>query len=259
MKNGMKKKGLYLGANVFSTKVLIGDAIFTSPTGDGTASFRVHPSHAKVQSFAGQRSTFITQSFLRRWVFGSRDLPLCSQALYWLIWANPAVVWYEELHCPRPQQCMKWCLYILAYIPHNAVVTPCVCLFVCFCLFLLCFWGTTSAILSSHNVCNLRSHLLACQQALNLECASKASHPVLHCINSWAAVQCIPLPSISLWLTLIILISANILQTLWTQAIYGWMIINFFIISILKSLVILACSAGVFWVDETLFVFVILL
>ena len=187
-----EKKGLYLGANVFSTKVLIGDAIFTSPTGDGTASFRVHPSHAKVQSFAGQRSTFITQSFLRRWVFGSRDLPLCSQALYWLIWANPAVVWYEELHCPRPQQCMKWCLYILAYIPHNAVVTPCVCLFDCFCLFLLCFWGTTSAILSSHNVCNLRSHLLACQQALNLECASKASHPVLHCINSWAAAQCIP-------------------------------------------------------------------
>ena len=55
MKNGMKKKGLYLGANVFSTKVLIGDAIFTSPTGDGTASFRVHPSHAKVQSFAGQK------------------------------------------------------------------------------------------------------------------------------------------------------------------------------------------------------------
>ena len=66
MKNGMKKKGLYLGANVFSTKVLFGDAIFTSPTGDGTAIFRVHPSHAKVQSFAGQRSTFITQSFLRR-------------------------------------------------------------------------------------------------------------------------------------------------------------------------------------------------
>ena len=65
MKNGMKKKGLYLGANVFSTKVLIGDAIFTSPTGDGTASFRVHPSHAKVQSFAGQRSTFITQSFFK--------------------------------------------------------------------------------------------------------------------------------------------------------------------------------------------------
>ena len=32
-----EKKGLYLGANVFSTKVLIGDAIFTSPTGDGTA------------------------------------------------------------------------------------------------------------------------------------------------------------------------------------------------------------------------------
>ena len=196
MKNGMKKKGLYLGANVFSTKVLIGDAIFTSPTGDGTAIFRVHPSHAKVQSFAGQRKylhySVIFKTLSAECWTGSRDLPLCSQALYWLIWANPAVVWYEELHCPRLQQFMKWCLYILAYIPHNAVVTPCVCLFVRFCLFLLCFWGTTSAILSSHNVCNLHPHLLACQQALDLECASKASHPVLHCINSWAAVQCIP-------------------------------------------------------------------
>ena len=55
MKNGMKKKGLYLGANVFSTKLLIGDTILTSPTGDGTAILRGHPSHAKVQSFAGQR------------------------------------------------------------------------------------------------------------------------------------------------------------------------------------------------------------
>ena len=50
-----KKKALYLSVNVFSTKVLIGDTIFTSPTGDGTAILRGHPSHAKVYLFAGQR------------------------------------------------------------------------------------------------------------------------------------------------------------------------------------------------------------
>ena len=43
-----KKKALYLSVNVLSTKVLIGDTIFTSPTGDGTAILRGHPSHAKV-------------------------------------------------------------------------------------------------------------------------------------------------------------------------------------------------------------------
>ena len=42
------KYALYLSVNVFSTKVLIGDTIFTSPTGDGTAILRGHPSHAKV-------------------------------------------------------------------------------------------------------------------------------------------------------------------------------------------------------------------
>ena len=38
----------YLSVNVFSTEVLIGDTILTSPTGDGTAILRGHPSHAKV-------------------------------------------------------------------------------------------------------------------------------------------------------------------------------------------------------------------
>ena len=38
----------YLSINVFSTKVLIGDTILTSPNGDGTATLRGHPSHAKV-------------------------------------------------------------------------------------------------------------------------------------------------------------------------------------------------------------------
>ena len=42
------KNALCLRVSVFSTKVLIGDTIFTSPTGDGTAILPVHPSHAKV-------------------------------------------------------------------------------------------------------------------------------------------------------------------------------------------------------------------
>ena len=49
-----KKNALYLSVKVFSMKVLIGNTIFTSPTGDGTAIFRGHPSHAKVYPFAGQ-------------------------------------------------------------------------------------------------------------------------------------------------------------------------------------------------------------
>ena len=47
-----KKKALYLSVSVFSTKVLIGDTIFTSPNGDGTAILRGHPSHAKVSPLA---------------------------------------------------------------------------------------------------------------------------------------------------------------------------------------------------------------
>ena len=42
------KKTLHSSVNVFSMKVPIGDAILTSPTGDGTAILRGHPSHAKV-------------------------------------------------------------------------------------------------------------------------------------------------------------------------------------------------------------------
>ena len=49
MWNILKKKiALYLSVNVFSTKVLIRDTIFTSPNGDGTAILRGHPSHATV-------------------------------------------------------------------------------------------------------------------------------------------------------------------------------------------------------------------
>ena len=43
----VKKNGLYLSVNVFSTKVLTGDTILTSPTGEGTAILRDHPSHAR--------------------------------------------------------------------------------------------------------------------------------------------------------------------------------------------------------------------
>ena len=41
--------------SIFSTKVLTGDTNFTSPTGDGTAILRDHPSHAKVSPLAVQR------------------------------------------------------------------------------------------------------------------------------------------------------------------------------------------------------------
>ena len=50
-----KKCTFYLSVIVFSTKVLIGDTIFTSPNGDGTAILRGHPSHAKVSPPAVQR------------------------------------------------------------------------------------------------------------------------------------------------------------------------------------------------------------
>ena len=44
----INKNAPYLSVNVLSTKVLIEDTIFTSPTGDGTAILRGHPRHAKV-------------------------------------------------------------------------------------------------------------------------------------------------------------------------------------------------------------------
>ena len=51
----VKKCTFYLSVNVFSTKVLIGDTIFTSPNGDGTAILRGHLSHEKVSLLAVQR------------------------------------------------------------------------------------------------------------------------------------------------------------------------------------------------------------
>ena len=49
----IQKNGLSI--NVFSSKILIEDTIFTSPTGDGSAILCGHLSHTKVQLFAGQR------------------------------------------------------------------------------------------------------------------------------------------------------------------------------------------------------------
>ena len=47
-----KINALYLSVNVFSTKILIEDIIFTTLTKDETAIFPDHPSHAKVELFA---------------------------------------------------------------------------------------------------------------------------------------------------------------------------------------------------------------
>ena len=70
-----KKIFLDLNVNVFCAKVLIGDTIFTSPNGDGTAIFRGHPNHAV-------RREYLHFSVILRPRVLTRDLPLCSQALY---------------------------------------------------------------------------------------------------------------------------------------------------------------------------------
>ena len=48
IRNYYLKNALRLSVNVFSLKVLIGDTIFTSPSGEETAILRGHPIHAKV-------------------------------------------------------------------------------------------------------------------------------------------------------------------------------------------------------------------
>ena len=50
-KKKKEKNALYFSVKVFSTKVLIGDTIFKSPTGDRNAILRGHPSHAKASYF----------------------------------------------------------------------------------------------------------------------------------------------------------------------------------------------------------------
>ena len=62
----LKKRALYLSVDVFSTKVLIGDTIFMSPTENETAILRGHPSHAHEGQAVCSRlqgSTFISQFF----------------------------------------------------------------------------------------------------------------------------------------------------------------------------------------------------
>ena len=46
--NFLLKKALYFRVNVFITGVLIGDTIAMSPTGDGAAILRGHPSYVKI-------------------------------------------------------------------------------------------------------------------------------------------------------------------------------------------------------------------
>ena len=58
--------------------VLIRDSILMSPTGDGTATLRSHPSNVKVWPFAVQK---VVPSFLSHFKTLSIGLPLCSQAL----------------------------------------------------------------------------------------------------------------------------------------------------------------------------------
>ena len=80
-----KKDPLYFNFNVFSTKVMTGGRIFKPPTGDEAATLCGHPSHLKVSLAvlsAKACSTFISQLFFKTFSIRTRDIPLCSQALY---------------------------------------------------------------------------------------------------------------------------------------------------------------------------------
>ena len=91
-----KKIALYLSVDVFSRKVLIGDTIFTSHWGDGTAVLRGHLSHTKVYPFAGQRKYLHYSVIFRPWVLlRPRDVePTTSRSAVKRStdWANPAAV-----------------------------------------------------------------------------------------------------------------------------------------------------------------------
>ena len=62
------KKALNLSSNVFSTKALIGDTIFTSQTGYETTILRGQPSQAKVLPLVVQREYLHFSVILRPWV-----------------------------------------------------------------------------------------------------------------------------------------------------------------------------------------------
>ena len=66
-KTNFRKKGCALGL-ILKERVLKLGSIFTSPCGDGTAMLSIHPSHAKVQLFAGQMKHLHSSVILRPWV-----------------------------------------------------------------------------------------------------------------------------------------------------------------------------------------------
>ena len=78
-----KKKALYLSVNVFSTKVLTVDTIFTT----GPPFYVVIRATRRSSRLKDKGSTFISQLFKDPEYWSgpgnrARDLPLCSQALY---------------------------------------------------------------------------------------------------------------------------------------------------------------------------------
>ena len=79
------------------TKVLIVDTIFTSPTGDGTAILRDHPSHAKVQPLEVQRE------YLHFKVVSNGPAPQIEPATSAVMrstdWANPACSVWDSKQC----------------------------------------------------------------------------------------------------------------------------------------------------------------
>ena len=56
-----QKNALYLSVNVFSTKILIGDTILTSPTGDGPPFYVVIRATQRTNRLQGKGSSFISQ------------------------------------------------------------------------------------------------------------------------------------------------------------------------------------------------------
>ena len=59
----IKKKGLSLSVNVFSTKVLIGDTILASPSQYGTPFYVVIRATQRSSHLQGKGSTLISQLF----------------------------------------------------------------------------------------------------------------------------------------------------------------------------------------------------
>ena len=113
-----KKIALYLSLNVFSTKILIGDTVFTFTIVDGTVILRGHPSHAKLRSSRLQckGTTFISYSYIKTlgywsgpgnwtatsrfsvkrstdWAYPTEQILLCRQALYRLSYSFPEFQW----------------------------------------------------------------------------------------------------------------------------------------------------------------------